>query len=76
MRDQLLSMFQDMNQSPQAFYTQIRDLIETAGYDLAIQDQVAETTFLQGLMPELKLAIKSLPVTLTLEQKVNYAQCY
>jgi len=76
LKDQLLTTVQEMNQSPRAYYTKIRDMIEIAGYVAAVQDQVAESTFLQGLMPELALAIRSTPTTLTLEQKVDYAHRY
>ena len=47
-----------------------------AGYDPAVQNQVAESTFLQGIFPELALAIRSSPIALTLEQKVDYAHRY
>src|SRR5277367_5434819 len=51
-------------------------MIEITGYVAAVQDQVAESTFLQGLMPELVLTIRSTPTTLALEQKVDYAHRY
>ena len=51
-------------------------MIKIAGYVAAVQDQVAESTFLQGLMPELALVIRSTPTTLTLEQKVDYTHQY
>ena len=76
LKDQLLTTVQEMNQSPRAYYTKIRDMIEIAGYVAAVQDQVAESTFLQGLMPELALVIRSTPTTLMLEQKVDYAHRY
>ena len=46
LKDQLLTTVQEMNQSPRAYYTKIRDMIEIAGYVAAVQDQVAESTFL------------------------------
>ena len=54
----------------------IRDIIELAGYSEIVQDQVAETSFMQGLHPELALAIRSSPMILNLEQKVDYAHRY
>ena len=60
LKDQLLSTVQEPNQSPRAYYTKIRDMIEVAGYIDAVQDQVAESTFLQGLTPELALVIRSI----------------
>src|SRR5665213_611854 len=65
-----------MNQSLQACYTKIRDIIKIAGYNLAMQDQVVKSTFLQGIFLELALAIRSSPIVLTLEQKVDYTHCY
>ena len=47
-----------------------------ARYDPAVQNQVAESTFLQGIFSELALAIRSSPIALTLEQKVDYAHRY
>src|SRR5665213_1863518 len=76
LKDQLLVTVQEMNQSPQAYYTKIRDIIEMAGYDPAVQNQVEESTFLKGIFLELALAIRSSPIALTLEQKVDYAHRY
>ena len=57
LKDQLLSTVQEINQSPREFYTRIRDIIEVAGYADAVQDQVVETMFIQGLVPDLIMAV-------------------
>ena len=56
LKDQLLSTVQEVN-LPREFYTRIRDIIEVAGYVDAVQDQVTETTFIQGLIPDLIMAV-------------------
>ena len=41
-----------------------------------MQDQVAETTFMNGLHKEIAMAIRSSPTVLDLQQKVDYAHRY
>ena len=76
LRDQLSSTVQQINQSPQEFYTRICEIIEIAGYDNAVKDQVAETAFMQGLHPEIALQLRSSIIPLTLTQKVEGAHRY
>ena len=63
-------------QSPQAFYTKIRHLIDLVGYADAVKDQVAETTFINELAKELAITVRSSLIALNLAQKVNYAHRY
>ena len=67
---------QEINQLPREFYSRIHDIIEVARYADAVQDQVAETMFMQVLVPDLIMAVRSTPTALTLEQKVDYAHRY
>ena len=76
LRDQLTTACQRIDESPMSFYTRIRHMIDVAGYDAAVKDQVAETTFMKGVHQELSLAIRSSPTTLDLTQKVDYAHRY
>src|SRR4051794_27529826 len=76
LKDQILASYQGLSESLQAFYTMIRYLIDLAGYDENVKDQVAETAFMNGLQKEITLVIRSSPVNLNLAQKVDYAHRY
>ena len=69
-------MYQEMEEEPLTFYTRIQHLITLAGYADAVLDQVAETVFMNGVHKEIVLAIRSSPVALNLQQKVDYAHRY
>ena len=75
-KDQLNAMFQELEEDPLTFYTRIRHMIFLAGYADAVRDQVAETTFMNGLHKEIAMAIRSSPTVLDLQQKVDYAHRY
>ncbi len=51
-------------------------MIEIAEYADRVIDQVAESTFMQGIQPDFAIAIRSTPVPLNLGQKVEFAQRY
>src|SRR5439155_2043709 len=70
------TLYQEINESSQVFYTKIRHLIDLAGYVDTVKDQVAETAFMNGLAKELAIAVRSSPVALNLAQKVDYAHRY
>ena len=76
LRDQLLILHMQEGESPVTFYTKIRHMIDLAGYADAVKDQVAESAFINGLGHELSLTVRSSPLPLTLEQKVEYAHRY
>src|SRR5207249_1038661 len=76
LKDQLLGLYQGLNESPQAFYTKIQHLINLAQYADAVKDQVAKTAFMNGLHQELVIQIRSIPMVLNLAQKVEYANRY
>ena len=59
-----------------AFYMRIRHLIELAGYADGVKDQVAETTFLNGINWEIALNIRSSPYPMNLQEKIDYAHRY
>ena len=71
-----MGSYQGLNESPQAFYTKIRHLIDLAQYADAVKDQVAETAFMNGLHQELVIQIRSTPMVLNLVQKVKYTNRY
>lgn len=75
-KSQISTIYQGMNESPQAFYTKIRHLIDLANYADAVKDQVAETAFVNGLQRELADLVQTAPMVLTLTQKVDYAHRY
>ena len=50
--------------------------MELAEYPPAVAGQIMETTFTNGLHPEIALAIKSSLLPLTPEQKISVAQRY
>ena len=56
-KDQLSSMYQGLTESPNAFYTRIRHLVDLGGYADALKDQISETAFINGLNHEISLAI-------------------
>src|SRR5207249_7557003 len=70
LRDQITALYQEINESSQAFYMKIRHLIDLAGYADAVKDQVAEIAFMNGLAKDLAIAVRSSPVALNLAQKV------
>src|SRR5271154_5843381 len=76
LKDQLISAYQRMDESPLAFYQQIRKIIQYTGYTDAVQDQVAESVFTNGLFKELQMLVRSTPTPLALNQKVEYVQRY
>src|SRR3954468_45995 len=71
-----MGSYQGMDESPQAFYTKVRHLVDLAGYDNAVKDQVAETTFMNGIHQELRMQIRTTPMILNWTQKVEYANRY
>ena len=76
LKDQLNTICQGMSEDPNTFYTRIRHQIVLADYPDAVQDQVAENTFMKGIHQEIALAIRSIPMVLDLVQKVTYTQRY
>ena len=58
------------------FYNKIRHLIELSGIAENAQESTAENAFLNGIHRELLMAIKSSPVILDLQAKVNFANRY
>ena len=76
LKDQLLGTYQGINESPLAFYTTIRHLIDLAGYPDAIKDHCAETAFMNGLHKEIAIQVRSAPTALTLVEKVDFAHRY
>ena len=75
-KDQLNSIFQGTKESPNAFYTRVRHLVDLAGYAVAVKDQVAENAWISGLHSEIRVMIRATPIALTLAQKVGYGQHY
>jgi deoxyuridine 5'-triphosphate nucleotidohydrolase len=75
-KDQIIMTFQGLTESPLAYYTKLRHLIDLAGYDPAVKDQVAEAAFMSGLQREIALHIRSSLTPLTLPQKVDGAHRY
>src|SRR5213080_1888505 len=76
LKDQITGSYQGITESPMAFYTRIRHLIELAGYADSVKDQVAETTFLNGINREIALNIQSSPYPMNLQEKIDYAHRY
>ena len=73
-KDKLLSTFQDENETPDKFYSRIREIVQNAGYpDMATQKLMTENTFMQGLFSKYSYAIRIAPTILNLNQKVEYA---
>ena len=75
-RDQLSTICQGINEDPATFNTRILDQITLTGYVPAIAQQLAETTFINGLYPEIAMQIRSAPVVQTAAEKVAYVQRY
>jgi dUTP pyrophosphatase len=75
LKDKLLGTYQEEGESPTKFYSRIREIVQYAGYaDAAMEDLVAENTFMQGVLPKYSFAIRTAPATMTLNQRVEYAQ--
>ena len=73
LQDQITTLYQEINKSPQVFYMKIRYLINLVRYTNAIKDQVAKTAFINELAKKLAIVVWSSSVALNLVQKVNYA---
>ena len=73
-KDQLNTMVQKIEESPEEFYTKICYLINIAEYANTIKDQIAEQTFVRGVHREISEAIRTTPMALDLTQKVAYAK--
>jgi hypothetical protein len=76
LKDQVITSYQGMQESPMAFYTRIRHMIELAGYPNEVKDQVAETTFIGGISREIATQIRCSPYPMNLKQKVDFAHRY
>src|SRR3954453_1787657 len=74
LRDQLNSCYQALNESLVTFFQRICHNISLAEYPAAVVDLVAETSFMNGLHLELASQVRTSPVTLNLQGKVDYAQ--
>ena len=74
MKDQIPNMFQGMNESPLTFHTKLRHAVALAGYADGIRDQVTEQAFMAGIHRELALTVRSSPIVLNHQQKLEYAQ--
>src|SRR3954470_1680147 len=75
-KDQLAATYQGINESPLTYYQHIRHMIDVAEYPAALQAQMAEITFMNGLHQEIALQVRSTPTPLTLEGKVSFANRY
>ena len=73
LKDQLLTLHQEEHESPVTFYTRVREMIDLAGYNDAVKDEIAENAFLSGIQPALTKMVRAAPLPLDLDQKVDYA---
>ena len=69
-------MHQGINEDPSTFATRIQHCIDLAEYNEGVNEQIMESTFLNGLHPEVSLAVRSTPTILSPAEKVGYAQWY
>src|ERR1700748_2488147 len=75
-KDQLISIFQGITESPNAFYTRIRHLVELAGYADGVRDQVLESALVNSLNQKIALIVRAPPMSMTLIHKIDYAHRY
>ena len=57
LQDQIITLYQEINESSQAFYITIKHLIDLTGYTDTIKDQVVKIAFLNRLAKELAITV-------------------